>query len=357
MDAADDFWLIECMKKPSHHIPADARISGYRICDLIKLVAANRWIGITPCHFSGVGGVAEPLCAWVLNAMTEAGAVELSSYGEYDRLCGDVLRGALQPRLTRGEAQAFIDRTIARAEMVNGDHESEFIFTKLFLFGSVLNDVDNPGDVDIAFEAVYRESGELLEYVAHLPLSHNTYVCDAAASLLRGKARFGDLSIHAFREMANLGTPYQLIWDNKRGRVRLGKMVVPGISRESSVRAERERELRETEDFVRRVESFIASGRILPPKAFTIPDGVSAMTKERWDYALLHQEETALYAHIFCLPDGETRDRFVDFFEREFGPYRPEKPPKLFWEFMAASIQHCKWEIRADGRFMKKRFT
>ena len=113
--------------------------------DLEDVIAVRPWMRVRDAH-------------GFLERALRAGYIDWAGRDRY-RMTGlgaSLLDSGLRPRFDRETGEALIARVIQKARAWNDDPASFAIITSLRLFGSLLHDRSDYGDVDIAVEAVLR---------------------------------------------------------------------------------------------------------------------------------------------------------------------------------------------------------
>jgi predicted nucleotidyltransferase len=155
----------------------------------------------------------------VLEEMIRECFVEVVEGGEFvpTKRMRQLALASVSNGLSRPDAEALLRRVIAKAIEVNVDPESfSYGVQRLAVFGSYLSDKAILGDLDLAVELTEwrtkRDVGgghqssirEIIDKDASA--INKTY---AALRLRKPKL----ISVHAFRELADLGTPYEVVYE------------------------------------------------------------------------------------------------------------------------------------------------
>lgn len=155
----------------------------------------------------------------VLEEMVRERFVEVVEGGEFvpTQRMRQLALASVSNGLSRRDAEALLRRVIAKAIEVNADPESfSYGVQRLAVFGSYLNDKAILGDLDLAVELTKsrtkRDVGgghqaSIREMIDKDRSAMNkTY---AALGLRKPKL----VSVHEFRELVELGTPYEVVYE------------------------------------------------------------------------------------------------------------------------------------------------
>lgn len=253
-------------------------------------------------------------------------------------------------RLSRQEAETLISAVCDRAAMLNKDADCPFVYRTICSFGSCLIRKPHPGDVDIALEVRYRRGGEVPQPNPIPFTSPGDF--GRATRLLYGRGERFKLSLHHYRELLEMGTPYKRIWTKAAGRMEeaiLRPTFRPGAKAAISRTKKAERKYQEQIDaFAARVQGV---QRWLKPPSLDL-SRVKTVSPRKWQ-TLQESRWVLAHAHQMCLPRCATRTALTKALakcksrEANFGK-------RWAAAYIKTSMRLNPWTVRPNGRLLRK---
>lgn len=120
-------------------------------------------------------------------------------------------------RFPLAAGRALVEEVIERARLVNKDDTHFFLVTELAVFGSLLREQADLGDVDIAFRLVAREGGPAADAlwaaeIADAPKGLPAYLWPAERINRLLKGRRVRISLHDVSEVTTEGYPHFVVY-------------------------------------------------------------------------------------------------------------------------------------------------
>lgn len=210
-------------------ISSSDTVAGYPILRIRQLLVACRAGDLVVSDVECMLKVEPSEAGRVLGVLEQEGYIELyRAYLPHEQwqttLKGNTLANATAGRpVTRAKAEQRLTEFLTRVEQVNVDDAYAYRVAKVALFGSMLSESPTVGDIDLAIELTPRYEGDELEQC-------RTQRVEAAAAAGRSFPSWIDrllwpqrelqlflrnrspiISLHDFRELEELQTPYKML--------------------------------------------------------------------------------------------------------------------------------------------------